>query len=228
MPADFDLGDAEVAAERSERIEVDGADDVDNGELFGAGDENGDAVDLLVLGADVDFGVFAFLAAFDTDDARPFGSAKLLADAFQIGEGPGAGILEFEGADVDAVEGGDHLFDLGFVGVFGAEEAGSELEGGAVEREVDGLGGFGGEVIEIEFQLLGREPSGGGGGESKRAEGSHRTTSWIWVWMWLTLTATMRKASMTCSLATMPWCWRKAAAPPVTTTTAAAAASQRL
>src|ERR1019366_4707213 len=103
----------------------------------------------------------------------------------------------------------------------------SELEGGAIEREVDGIGSLGGEVIEIEFQLLGREQGGCGDDESQRAEDGHRAASWIWVWMWLTLTAAMRKASMTCSLATKPWCSRQAAAPPVMTTTAAAA-SQRL
>src|ERR1035441_7751810 len=228
MLGDFDFGDAEVAAERGEGIEVDGADDVDDGELFGAGDEDGDAVDLFIFAADVDLVVFAFLTALPADDAGPFRAAKLLADAFEIGGRPGAGILEFEGTDVDAFEGGDHFLDLGFVGVFGAEEAGSELEGGAVEREVDGIGSFGGEVIEIEFQLLGREQSGGGGDQGKRAEGGHRAASWMWAWMWLTVTAAMRKASMTCSLATRPWCWRQAAAPPVMTTTAAAAASQRL
>src|ERR1017187_862568 len=111
MLGDFDFGDAEMAAQRGEGIEVDGADDVDDGELLGAGDEDGDAVDLFVLAADVDFGVFAFLTALDADDAGPFGAAKLLADAFEIGGRPGAGILEFEGADVDAVEGADHFLD---------------------------------------------------------------------------------------------------------------------
>src|ERR1017187_1373472 len=92
MLGDFDFGDAEVAAERGEGIEIDGANDVDDSELLGAGDEDGDAVDLLVLAADVDFGVFAFLTAFDADDAGPFRAAKLLADAFEIGGGPGGGL----------------------------------------------------------------------------------------------------------------------------------------
>src|ERR1035441_4759397 len=105
MPGDFDFGDAEVAAERGEGIEIDGADDVDDGELFGAGDEDSDAVDLFILAADVDFGVFAFLTAFDADDAGPFSAAKLLADAFEIGGRPGAGILEFEGADINGQDG---------------------------------------------------------------------------------------------------------------------------
>src|ERR1017187_10922632 len=105
MPGDFDFGDAEVAAERGEGIEIDGADDVDDGELFGAGDEDGDAVDLFILAADVDLGVFTFLTALDADDAGPFRAAELLADAFEIGRGPGAGIPQLEGARVEACAG---------------------------------------------------------------------------------------------------------------------------
>src|ERR1022692_4249916 len=111
MLGDFDFGDAEVATQRSQGIEVHRAHNIDDGELFGAGDQDGDAVDLLVLTADVYLGVFAFLTALNADNAGPFSAAKLLADPFEIGRRPGAGILEFEGTDVNAFEGANHFLD---------------------------------------------------------------------------------------------------------------------
>src|SRR4051794_9491699 len=160
MRAGRDVRDSELPFQAGQLLQIDGADDVYDGELFrfcGDDQKSGDAVAARV-GVDVD--VFA-RAAGDLHDLLPRRS-ELLADALGLRLVVFAFVIELVAADVDAGQAVDHLLRGALVGVVAVEELAGEAEHRAVERDVDGLAGLRGHVGKIEIDARALRRSGDG------------------------------------------------------------------
>src|SRR3954468_6468175 len=153
-----DVRDSELPFQAGQLLQIDGTDDVYDGELFrfcGDDQKSGDGV-AARFGVDVD--VFA-RAAGDLHDLFPRRS-ELLPDARRFRLVVFAFVVELVAADVDAGETADHLLRGALVGVVAIEELAREAEHGAVERDVDGLASLGGHVGKIEIDARSLRRSG--------------------------------------------------------------------
>src|SRR5436190_20020871 len=132
--------DAEVTFQVGELLDVDRADQVDDGQLARLGAQDQEAGHL-VAGAhvDVDLRVLA-VAALDLHQTLP-ARAELRPYFVEDGAIVGAALVELVRLDVDAFELLDHVARHALVAVV-AEELRGEAQHGAVERHVDRFRGF--------------------------------------------------------------------------------------
>ena len=97
----FEFGNAELAAEISQLIDFDGADNIDEREFFRLSRNDDDARHLLVFQPEIDVDIFSVTLAAHAHDARSNGRAELRSQGFDFGRGIGTLFVEFEVADVD-------------------------------------------------------------------------------------------------------------------------------
>src|SRR5215468_10759200 len=106
------LRDSELAAQIVYLFGVERADDVDDHDLFRAGDQHADAFNYgAVVDHQEDLDVFSFAFAAHADYPIPARRGELLANRFDIGVTVFALFVELHAFDVNALERQDELFD---------------------------------------------------------------------------------------------------------------------
>src|SRR5258708_24984148 len=159
-----DAGDAEVPFDGRQLVYVDVANEVHDGQLLRLGGDDEQAVGGVTAHVEVDLGVLPS-AALDLHNPLPRGpelGAQVVHDAAVVLPF----LVEFVGADVDALETFDDLASLAVVAV--VEELRGQPEHGAVERDVGRFRGAVAEAGGVDVEALLRvKRRGGGDGQTR-------------------------------------------------------------
>src|SRR5258708_3274339 len=153
-----DAGDAEVPFDGRQLVYVDVADEVHDGQLLRLGGDDEQAVWRVTAHVEVDLGVLP-IAALDLHNPLPRGP-ELGAQAVHDAAVVLPFLVEFVGADVDALEAFDDLASLAVVAV--VEELRGQPEHGAVERDVGRFRGAVAEAGDVDVESLLRVKRRGG------------------------------------------------------------------
>src|SRR6185295_20209693 len=101
---DVDLGDAELASELRQLIQIDRADNVDDGQFLRLGGNHHQAGDLPLVHLEEDVDVIAVLLAAHRHHLRPDRGAHLRPQRLDVDIGVFARVGELERPDVDAFQ----------------------------------------------------------------------------------------------------------------------------
>src|SRR5687767_15941345 len=99
----------ELSLKGAKLRQVNRSDDVDDGELLGLGDEDGEAVGGAAFAPAVDFDELALALLLRRYQPRPPRCGQLLPNRIHIVRRVRVRAAELEAADVDAAEPGDHF-----------------------------------------------------------------------------------------------------------------------
>src|ERR1041384_2472074 len=154
---------AERALDLGQLVQVNRADDVDDGDFFRLGADNRQAANLNADVQQINFDVVAILLTLHADDFAPTTAAKLRHNRFNLSHRVLVLFLEAEALDVDAFDVLDQVANLSIIRVFAGKELISRLHQTFIELHIDCVAGPVRQHVElIELQLRALSHSRGG------------------------------------------------------------------